>query len=253
MPSLGRLLVSALKFCCEIDRAVHRLLSAIGCRRNFYGSKGQDRWIVERVFASRRDGYFVEIGAADGRTHSNTYVLERDYNWNGVVIEANPDYIPELRRNRNCCCVHSCVDGQMREVDFFCYGFMGGIISEDTDNALSRRGSLINKHLRRVVTMRTTALPEILREAGAPPVIDYLSIDVEGAEYRILRDFPFDQFTFGAITVERPTLAIHTILTAAGYILDRVYRYDGFYVSQENASKLGIGNTPFHGIAPKWF
>jgi hypothetical protein len=101
--------------------------------------------------------------------------------------------------------------------------------------------------------MQTTSLQEILSSMSAPPVIDYLSIDVEGAELRILSGFPFHRFRFEAITVERPTRAVHRVLKEAGYVLDRVYRYDGFYLSQERASRLAIRERPFDGMAPKFF
>ena len=253
MPSASSLLVEAVRYCCEADRVIHRLLSAAGYRRRFYSTKGQDRWVIERVFDSRRGGYFVEIGAADGCTHSNTYALERDFNWTGIVIEANPTYISELYRNRTCHCVHTCVDGQPGEVSFFNFGFMGGIVGQDTDNASSKRAQLLEKHGHRVANMQTRSLQEILESARAPAVIDYLSIDVEGAEHRILAAFPFDRFRFESITVERPTPAVHGLLKKAGYVLDRIHRYDGFYLSSSRASKLGIRERPFAGVSAKFF
>jgi FkbM family methyltransferase len=251
---MKRLLVEAIRLACEADRAIDKLLTVLGAQRKFYGTKGQDRWVVERVFEGRcGGGYFVEIGAADGRTHSNTYALERSYGWTGIVVEANPKYIPPLRRNRRCSCIHACVDGETGQTDFFCFGFVGGIIGQDTDNAPGKRGALLEKHSGQVIRMQTTSLQDILKSMNAPPLIDYLSIDVEGAELRILTGFPFHQFKFEAITIERPTRAVHRLLKGADYVLDRVHRYDGFYVSQDRASKLAISEQPFEGMAPKFF
>lgn len=253
MRSASQFLVEALRYCCEADRVVDRLLYSNGYQRRFHSTKGQDRWVVQRVFKERRGGFFVEIGAADGRTHSNTYVLERDYDWTGIAVEANPSYFSGLRRNRKCVCVQSCIDEQTHHVDFYCGGFLGGIIDHDTDNALQKRGSLIDAHPDRVIRMETSSLHHLLESQGAPRTIDYLSLDVEGAEYRILRTFPFDRFRFECLTVERPTRAVHKLLEQAGYVLDRVHRYDGFYVSLDQAHTLGVGERPFEGIAPKIF
>jgi FkbM family methyltransferase len=250
---MHRLIVESLRWACEADRAMDKMLFIIGLRRRFYSTKGQDRWIIKRVFPQMRGGYFVEVGAGDGRTHSNTYSLERDYGWTGVAIEANPDYIPGLNANRACHCIHSCVDREAGEIDFFRFGHMGGIIGTDTDNDREKRGTLIHNRRNRIVRMQTSTLWEILQMVEAPCVIDYLSIDVEGAEYRVLSRFPFDLFSFKAITVERPTTRIHALLTQNGYVLERVHFRDGFYLSRQHASELEVKPRPFYGMAPKAF
>jgi hypothetical protein len=96
-------------------------------------------------------------------------------------------------------------------------------------------------------------LCEILGTAGAPTNIDYLSIDVEGAELRILAEFPFDRYRFAALTIERPTPAVHELLSKAGYVLDRVHFYDGFYLSAERAAQLSIDGLAYAGTPPKFF
>lgn len=250
---MRRLLVETLRLICELDRAIDKSLSVLGVGRRFYSTKGQDRWIVERALPSVRSGYFVEVGAADGRTHSNTYSLERDYGWVGLAIEANPNYIPALTRNRTCRCVHACVDGTAQEVEFLSFGHLGGIIAPDTDNAREKRRGLVESRRDRIARVRTSTLLSVLEAQGAPKTIDYLSIDVEGAEHRILANFPFYHYRFRAITVERPTTQVHALLRTAGYVLDRVHLYDGFYVSRDIAAELGINERPFQGMAPKNF
>jgi FkbM family methyltransferase len=253
MRSVSNFFAEALWFGCESDRIIDGFLYANGCRRRFHSTKSQDRWVVTKALKARRNGFFVEVGAADGRTHSNTYILERDYDWTGIVVEANPEYLPALRHNRKCLCVQSCVDATSGEIDFYCRGFLGGIIDHDTDNARHKRGALIDAHRDRIVRLKTFSLQQLLEAHDAPPSIDYLSLDVEGAEHRILSTFPFDRFRFECLTVERPTRAIHALLQQAGYILDRIYRFDGFYVSRDLAARLGIGVLPFEGMAPKRF
>jgi FkbM family methyltransferase len=246
-------IVDALKCCCEADRVIYKLLDASGLKRRFHGAKGQDRWVVQRIFKERRHGFFVEIGAADGRTHSNTYILERDYEWTGIAVEANPRYFAALRNNRKCTCVSLCVDAAPGEIEFYCNGFLGGIVDDDTDNNRANRGALFDMRRDRLIKMNTTSLHQLLESQAAPTIIDYLSLDVEGAEYRILSTFPFEKFSFECLTVERPTRAIHNLLLEAGYVLDRIRKWDGFYVSKSQAIRLGINKHRFEGMPRKFF
>ena len=43
---------------------------------NFFGSKGQDKWVVEEIFNYKKNGFFLDLAATDGLLESNTYVLE---------------------------------------------------------------------------------------------------------------------------------------------------------------------------------
>ena len=80
--------------------------------------------------------------------------------------------------------------------------------------------------------MKTRTLQSILDEVNAPRIIDYLSIDIEGAEIRVLKDFPFDKYIFLAITIERPTPEINQILQSNGYVFVRNAIHDSFYVHE---------------------
>ena len=253
MRSFATLSAYALKMGCDIDHALHRIKRAMGYHQNFHSTKGQDRWIIKNMLFSHRGGFFVEVGAADGFTHSNSYVLERDYGWTGIAVEANSCYAAELRSNRKCRCVHACVDDDERSIDFFEFGFLSGIVDHDTDNNFTTRDFLLRRYPNKIRKMQTTTLLQILLSEGAPSTIDYLSLDVEGAEHRILRNFPFDRFRFECVTIERPTHALHDLLSGAGYILTKIFRYDGFYVSRELALKFGLSGPPFGGIARKFF
>ena len=253
MSEMTALLVYALRLRSETARLVDKLFASIGYHRRFHSSKGQDRWIIEEVFLGRIGGFFVEVGAGDGRTHSNTFVLERDYGWNGILIEADAVAATKIGRYRHCVSVCACVDSTSHPTKFLRFGHLGGIVAEDTDNAVRLRRRLLQWHSKNVVEIETVSLEAVLELNAAPSKIDYLSIDVEGAEHRVLATFPFNRYSFKAITVERPTKAIHEILTLAGYVLSHVYRYDGFYLAAEEATRRGIEEQPFTGITKKHF
>jgi hypothetical protein len=238
---------------CAVERVADEALARLGVRRRYFSQKGQDRWVVERALPGLRNGYFVEVGAGDGRTHSNTYVLERDHGWEGLLIEANPAFCAAIGRVRKCAHVRACVDRQSGQGTFLALGYLGGLIGEDTDHTPTKRRALLKKYAKKVTTIPVQGLADILMEAKAPKVIDYLSIDVEGAELRVLESFPFHRFTFTTLTVERPTRPVHTILTNAGYVLDKVQLYEGYYVSHKLAKDLNLPMRHFSGAPRKFF
>lgn len=234
---------------CRLDL----VFANVGFQRRYYSQKAQDRWILSAVFPGRTAGYFVEVGVGNGLTESNTYALERDYGWNGVLIEANPRYAASIRRLRRAVCVNSCVDVHVGSVEFLCNGYTGGIVAEDTDNCSRVRGRLLRTNKTSISRMSTTTLGAVLDEVRAPHEIEYLSLDVEGAELRVLQGMPFDRYSVMAMTVERPTRAIHDLLGTNGFVLAKRHLCDGFYLSKPVAARLRIGVARFAEPRPRWF
>lgn len=172
---------------------------------------GQDYWVYGEVFNEKRNGFFVDIGAHDGVYLSNTLLLEKRFGWTGVCIEGNPDTFQELQRNRLVRCINICVDRTEGTVRFAKRGVLGGIVAGDCDNT-----DLSNEECTEVTAK---PLAEILKIAGAPHVIDYMSIDIEGAEDRALLEFPFDVYKFCCLTIERPSCKLRERFKDFGYVL----------------------------------
>lgn len=202
----------------------------------YTSQKDQDKWVIEDIFQGKRNGFFVDLAASDGIALSNTYILEKHFQWTGICIEPNPEFYKKLQKNRNCICVNDCIDFQEGIVEFrFDNMELGGIIAEDTDNCIQYRDKQIIEARKNNKTtfIKAKTLEQVLRENNAPKIIDYLSLDVEGAETRILRSFPFDKYIFLSITIERPTPWINSTLFDNGYVFvqnSKVMGYDSFYV-----------------------
>ena len=214
----------------------------------FVSQKAQDRWIVEEVFPGLRGGYFLDLAASDGVSISNTILLERELGWQGLAIEPNPELYGQLRLSRTCAVSPRCIDGERREVAFLLNGELGGIVDDDTDNSPRIRGPLLGERSHDIVKMPAVPLADVLAEHGAPEIIHYFSFDVEGAEARILRTFPFQRYRFLALTVERPPPELNALLFANGYRFVRNVSFDSFYVHE---SITHVKSEAFAQVPPK--
>ena len=64
-----------------------------------YSQLNQDLNVLN-LYNNKQNGYYIEIGASDGITLSNTYLLEKEYNWKGICIEPIPSECNKLIINR---------------------------------------------------------------------------------------------------------------------------------------------------------
>ena len=202
---------------------------------------GQDYWVCGEVFNGKRGGYFLDIGAHNGLDLSNSYILESRYNWSGLCIEANPASYTELKKQRRVKCLNMCIDAEEGEVDFALNGLFGGIVGQDLDN------TSLDDDRDEVVRLQTVPLISVLIENDAPHVIDYLSIDVEGAEDRVLGGFDFDQYTFRCITIERPSEKLRNLFLKHGYLLIKeIPDLDSFYIHQSFLAEYHQNRSSFY-------
>jgi hypothetical protein len=98
------------------------------------------------------------------------------------------------------------------DVMFGTFGAFGGIVADNLDNKPDHGRS---------GQRRTTTFLNVLERFQVPQVIHYFSLDVEGAEDMVMNTFPWDKYTFLAITVERPSVQLKQTLKEKGY----VYKY----------------------------
>ena len=212
------------------DATVRRTVAvrhALGMDRA-HGLYGQDLWVLHSRFPDVRDGFFVDVGSADGVHLSNTKALEAR-GWRGVCI----DPFPRNMETRTCRTVARPVDAEAgRVLRFFEPGTFGGGLLEYAGWWVSEQAKA------RSVEVTTTTLADVLERAGAPPFIHYMNLDIEGAEYEALRTFPFDRYRIGALTVEHNNVesrraAIRELLERHGYRLEWAIRDQDWYVPAE--------------------
>jgi len=178
----------------------------------------------------KKEGFFVEFGAYDGIGCSNTLVLEKQFNWTGILAEPNINFHRELQTNRNCIIETVAIGGKSKDSrSFLNYGNLSSFAEySDTDVHNRKDGTLSN--------VEVITLTELLYRNSAPKIIDFLSIDTEGSELEILTAFNFDEYRFNFICVEHNhTKNYHLILDLMqnnGYeeVLLSYSKYDSFFV-----------------------
>ena len=158
-------------------------------------------------------GFFLEIGGNDGISQSNTKHLELYKGWHGILVEPNPENFRRmgLTRDSKTHKVHAaCVPAGWREptvtlayADLQTITLGVNLDLEDQDAHLIS-GSKHSKHAEASSTFSAPAktLTQILVDCGAPPCIDFFSLDVEGAEIPVLEGLDFSSFSFSKILVE---------------------------------------------------
>ena len=216
----------------------------------FKSQKGQDRWVIFEILPWKREGYFVDLAAADGVTHSNTYVLEKLFNWDGICIEPNSKFLKSLKRKRKCLIETSVISSKQEKVSFrIDNDQLGGIVSSDTDNNYKLRSEELKTA--KIVFLETTTLTEVLDRNNAPKFIDYLSLDVEGSEERVISSLDFNKYQFGCMTIERPTPLVNKILFDENYLFVKNYKFDSFYVHPKIMEQRKIKPRAFQQVPPK--
>lgn len=216
----------------------------------FRGQKGQDKWVIFTALPFKRRGYFLDLAAADGVTHSNTYALEKLFGWQGICVEPNPEFLPTLTKRRNCIVDASVVSDRRERIKFRVdNGQLGGIVAEDTDNSHGVRGEGLSSA--QIMTLDAVPLAEVLERHRAPRIIDYFSLDVEGSEERVIRSIDFRRYTFRCLTIERPTPKVNDILFNNDYLFVRNQRFDSFYIHASLAGNRRIRRQSFEQVPKK--
>ena len=162
-----------------------------------------DRW----VFGGITKGTFLDIGAHDGVSYSNSYFFEKVRGWSGVAIEPNPQVFAQLAVNRVCTLLNCGVSNAPGTAQFLAISGRSEMFSGLLDNYETEHRQRIEEEMRQaggsaqVIAVQTRTLNDIASEAGLTEVT-YLSIDTEGSELAILQATNFERLFVHALTVE---------------------------------------------------
>jgi FkbM family methyltransferase len=208
------------------------------CLAGFERSKAQ---LFQDIYVSyklqnKRKGYFVEFGATDGIAFSNTFLLEMELGWTGVLAEPLPSFHGALHANRRARIDHRCVWRRSGEKLEFLEVEKRPELTSIKAYAAGDYHSVDRPADGRTFVAETVSLSDLLEQHGAPEFIDYLSVDVEGAELDALEGLDFERFKPRVITVEHNFRddrreAIGLLLSSQGFVreFEDFSRFDDWY------------------------
>lgn len=196
--------------------------------KKYHGQWGIDK-IIE-TYVDYDDGYYVELGAVDGVGLSNTLYFELKRKWSGLLIEPSPNNYLKCLENRSSknaiiCAACTSFDYTEKFVEMVYSHYMTTPLGLDTDitspELHAQSGAkYLGSAKERIFTFGALARPlsEILLEVNAPKMIDFLSLDVEGAELDVLKGIDHNVFQFKVICVEsRKIHRLQEYLEPLGY------------------------------------
>jgi FkbM family methyltransferase len=203
-------------------------------RSSKYSQYEQDKF-VDIYFKKKDNGFFLDIGAHDGVSFSNSYFFEKERGWSGICIEPNPDVFVLLNKNRLSRNYNVCISDTEGSVVFrkiVGYSEMLSGILEFMDQ----------KHIDRIndecaeynstfedIKVESRNLNAILKSDNIKH-IDYLSIDTEGAESKIIKSIDLDEINIEFLTVENNDSSdeLRRYLKGKGYACIKSFTDDFF-------------------------
>jgi FkbM family methyltransferase len=203
---------------------------------------GQDVFALSQS-GSESPGFFVEFGATDGVALSNTYLLESEFGWDGILCEPARGWHDALTRNRSGRIDKRCVYSRSGLMVSFLETHIPELSTIDGFGEGDGHTNFREKNS--TYEVETISLLDLLKFHNAPRHIDFISVDTEGSELEILNAFDFSQYTFGFIAVEHnytpARQKIKALLLSQGYrqVYPELSDFDDWYVLHTNQNIPG--------------
>lgn len=209
------------------------------CAINFMNSHAQlfQDLLVIFLTKGKRNGFFVEFGATNGRDLSNTFTLEQHFGWKGLLAEPAKCWQAALKANRKAAIDTRCVWRQtgakleFKETENAELSTLSNLVDEDFQGSARVKGT--------TYSVETVSLNDLLKTHNVPQEIDYLSIDTEGSELEILQTFDFADYDIKIMTVEHNFVEpnrqeVFKLLTSKGFIrlFEGLSKFDDWYVKR---------------------
>ncbi len=184
--------------------------------KSHYSQEGEDISLA-RIFTGQNSGFFVDVGAHHPFRFSNTYWAYQK-GWSGVNIDATPGSAKLFKRWRpRDLSIESCIGSGESSIDYVVYSEPA--LNTYASNRVEVLGTSEYK-AKETVRLQTRRLDSLLSEAftGKPdPVIDFLSIDVEGSEMDVLKSNDWSRFKSRIIVIEILGKTLSTVSSSAEY------------------------------------
>lgn len=165
-----------------------------------YSQEGEDM-ILRRLFETKKNGFYVDVGAHHPRRFSNTYYFYK-IGWRGINIDAMPGSMKLFYKIRSRDInLEEAISDKIEELKYY-------VFNDSALNSFSKEISAgyekkNNYKVTNTTILKTKTLSEIF-EQYIPDKhdIDFLNIDVEGLEYKVLAGNEWDKFRPKIILLE---------------------------------------------------
>lgn len=188
-----------------------------------YSQEGEDL-ILRRIFANKRDGFYVDVGAHHPRRFSNTQLFYKR-GWSGINIEPNPDAMNAFHRSR-----HRDKNLQMgvsdRAATLHYYCFDEPALNTFDHDLVQQRLAKTSYRLLKTINVPVQRLDAILAQyVPAARPIDFLSIDVEGRDLAVLQSNDWRQFRPTIVLAEALGDSLEAVTSSAIFLLMQAEHY----------------------------
>lgn len=207
----------------------------------FYSQCGEDKLLNDNYFHDKQNGKYIELGALDGELYSNTKYYEDTLHWTGILIEPQPIEFYFLKKNRpHNYLFESLISSEIEELKFRFFTNKHTAVS-GVEKTLPKQhydtyfNNIENKNeVQHSILMKPTTLTNIVKRTPITH-FDFLSLDVEGHEYEVLKswDFsvPIDVILFETLdTTQEKNELCRKILIDNGYKFDAVFKQNEIFI-----------------------
>lgn len=205
---------------------------------NYYSQYNQDK-IINHLLR-KKNGVFLDIGANDGITISNTFYFEKNLSWTGLCIEPIEEVFNILSKNRACVCLNCGIWSRSTTLEFYrAKGYsemLSGIVDSFNYEHLNRLKNEVQKYggELEIIEIKVEVINSILEKLGLYDV-DFCSIDTEGSEFEILNSLDFDRFKIKLFVIENQynVEKIRTLLQKKSYKFFKRVGGDDFFIQEK--------------------
>ena len=219
----------------------------------YYSQFQQDKFVYENFFSGSTEGFFVDIGAYDGVSEGSNSLFFEKLGWTGICIEPLREQFELLKQNRSCECYNCAISDKDGSAYFLNIITGPKTLSLLVDNFKAEEIQnfenilKLNNNQYEKILVDTRLFSSIVKDKRK---VNYLSIDVEGAELSVLKTIDFNYYDIEVLTIENNnnTSDIKNFFADKPYTMvknlgcDEVYVKNTILNKYATKSKLVIAN-----------